>query len=131
MRSVRIGLVEQFDHLLPHLTVRETLLFASRIKNAARYYLNHIKIAENVISRLDLIDSAETYVSRCSNGQRKRLSIAIELCFNSDILILDEPSTGLDAVTGFQIMNTLKALTKRVRMITLDYFLQKKNLFTL
>ena len=86
--------MEQFDHLLPQLTVRETLLFASRIKNAARYYLNHVKIAENVISRLDLADCADSYTAKCSNGQRKRLSIAIELCFNSDILILDEPTTG-------------------------------------
>lgn len=67
-----------------------------------------------MIARLDLADCANCYTSKCSNGQRKRLSIAIELCFNSDLLILDEPTSGLDAVTGFQIMNTLKALTKRV-----------------
>lgn len=103
-KQIRIGFVEQFDHLLPHLTVRETLIFASRIKNAARYYLNHAKIVDNAINRLDLNDCSEYYASKCSNGQRKRLSIAIELCFNSDILILDEPTTGLDSVTGYQIM---------------------------
>ena len=114
VKSIRIGFVEQFDQLLAKLTVRETLLFASRIKNASRYYLNHNKIVENVLQRLNLCDCRDSYACDCSNGQRKRLSIGIELCFNADILILDEPTTGLDAVTGFQIMNTLKMIIKRV-----------------
>ena len=114
-KSVQIGFVGQFDHLLPHLTVRETLLFASRIKNVARFYLNHEKIVDSVMKRLDIFHVRDIYAMNCSNGQRKRLSIAIELVFNSDILMLDEPTSGLDSVTGFQIMDTLKSLTKRVR----------------
>lgn len=114
VKSIHIGFVEQFDHLLPHLTVRETLIFASRIKNAARFYLNHDNIVNKVMLQLCLTDCSSSYTSRCSNGQRKRLSIAIEMCFNADILMLDEPTTGMDAVTGYNIMKSLKTLTKRV-----------------
>lgn len=114
LNSIRIGFVEQFDHLYDRLSVQETLLFASKIRNAARYYLNHEKVVNNVMERLDLGQMAETTVSKCSNGQRKRISIAIELVFKSDILMLDEPTTGVDSVSGYQIMRDLKSLTKRV-----------------
>nr|XP_046914566.1 ATP-binding cassette subfamily G member 4-like isoform X2 [Dermatophagoides farinae] len=119
LNSVRIGFVEQFDHLHEKLTVRETLLFASKIRNAARYYLNHEKVVNSVMERLYLTEMADIAVSRCSNGQRKRVSIAIELVFNSDILMLDEPTTGVDSVNGYQIMNNLKSLTKRRKAIAI------------
>lgn len=137
VESVKVGFVEQFDHLLPYLTVwyvrlwpvimfgiinlsiifRETLMFASRIRNAARFYLNHVKIVNNLLQRLDLANRSQIRVARCSNGERKRLSIAIELVFHSDIIILDEPTSGLDIVTGHQIMRTMNKLVKRVKNI--------------
>ncbi|KAF7494236.1 ATP-binding cassette sub-family G member 1 [Sarcoptes scabiei] len=118
LNSARIGFVEQFDHLLSYLTVWETVLFASRIRNAARYYLNHRKVTRNVLNRLNLLEKKDHYVSRCSNGERKRISIAIELVFNYDILMLDEPTTGLDSVTSYSIISILKSLSEKRKSMT-------------
>lgn len=122
---IRISFVEQFDHLYSYLTVEETLMFSSKILNAARYYLNHEKIVNNIMKKLDLLSIRKYRIAKCSNGQKKRISIAIELVYQSDILMLDEPTTGVDSVNGYYIMSILKPLTKRVS----DYFAIIKVIF--
>jgi ATP-binding cassette, subfamily G (WHITE), eye pigment precursor transporter len=50
-----------------------------------------------------------------SGGERKRVSIAIELLINPSVLFLDEPTSGLDAKTALDIMKTINDLSKRNR----------------
>ena len=114
---LRVGFVEQFDHILEHLTVKESLIFASRLRNADRHYVNHIQIAENLVKKLGLETCFNTLAHRCSGGQRKRLSIALELVSRVDMLLLDEPTTGLDSAATKQTIKAALSLTKQRRPI--------------
>lgn len=98
---IKIGLIAQNDQLLNQLTVREALLFASKLKNYKQneskeleevivdenYAENqsknsssyHDMLARHVMKQLGLEVCADTRSGNCSGGQRKRLSIALEL----------------------------------------------------
>ena len=49
----------------------------------------------------------DEFIRGISGGQKKRVNIGIELIQNPNLLFLDEPTTGLDSTTAFQIMNTV------------------------
>ncbi|KAI2809701.1 ABC protein, sub ABCG [Blomia tropicalis] len=68
---------------------------------------------EEIIDQLGLTQCADVRVSGCSGGQKKRLSIALELIFSPNVLLLDEPTTGLDSVTSLQLIQLLKSLVQR------------------
>lgn len=51
-------------------------------------------------------------MAHCSGGQKKRLSIALELIFSPNVLLLDEPTTGLDSVSSLQLIQLLKKLVQ-------------------
>ncbi|XP_054157149.1 ATP-binding cassette sub-family G member 1-like [Oppia nitens] len=114
---LKIGFVEQFDHHLEHLTVNESLVFASRLRNADRRFVNHQNTAQTLIKKLGLDGCANTLCIRLSGGQRKRLSIALELVSKVDVLILDEPTTGLDSSATTLTINAVLALTKQRKPI--------------
>ena len=117
--SLRVGFVEQFDHLLEHLTIKESLIFASRLRNADRPYVNHNAISDNLIKKLGLEICQNNLSLKCSGGQRKRLSIALELVSKVDVLILDEPTTGLDSAATSQTIKAALALTKQRKPIAI------------
>jgi ABC-type multidrug transport system ATPase subunit len=112
--TIKVAFVEQFDHLLEHLTVKESLVFASRLRNASQKHVNHETIALNLIHKLGLEVCTETKAIGCSGGQRKRLSIALELVSKANILVLDEPTSGLDSSATSQTINAMESLTRQV-----------------
>ncbi len=72
------------------LTGRETLTFYARLKNAPTQSLDQL------FQQVDLLEAAGRKVSNYSNGMRQRLGLAQALIGNPRILVLDEPTTGLD-----------------------------------
>lgn len=66
---------------------------------------------------LDLYEHQNTLAGRLSGGQKKRLSIALELINNPTIMFLDEPTTGLDSYSCSQVIDLLKTLAKQGRTI--------------
>jgi ABC-type multidrug transport system ATPase subunit len=114
--TIKVGFVEQFDHLLERLTVKESIIFASRLRNADRQYVDHETIALNLIEELGLEVCAQTHAIGCSGGQRKRLSIALELVSKANILVLDEPTSGLDSSATSQTIKAMVSLTKQVSL---------------
>ncbi|KAL9058237.1 MAG: hypothetical protein Q9162_001836 [Coniocarpon cinnabarinum] len=113
-----IGYVPQDDIVLPELSVRENMLHSARIrlpKNWSRRDINtHVNA---VIDCLELSDVSESLVGTVakpiiSGGQRKRVSIGMELAATPMAIFLDEPTSGLDATAANSIMRTLKALSK-------------------
>ncbi|RWS00335.1 ATP-binding cassette sub-family G member 4-like protein, partial [Dinothrombium tinctorium] len=85
-------------------------------RNASKYF---IEITEKLIRQFGLETCADTRISLCSGGQLKRLSIAQELVVKPDLLILDEPTTGLDSLTCQQLIEYLKELTKSTHPMTI------------
>jgi ABC-2 type transport system ATP-binding protein len=88
----RIGYVTQAASVYDDLTVRENLAFFARVLGAAR------EAVDEAISTVDLVDHADSVVGRLSGGQRSRASLAVALLHSPDLLVLDEPTVGLDPV---------------------------------
>jgi molybdate transport system ATP-binding protein len=101
------GYVFQNYALFPHMTLRENLAFAAeRLPRLER----HRRINE-MIDRFQLGDAAERKPGQCSGGQRQRCSIARALVSSPKVLLLDEPSRGLDAL----LRNELYDIVRQVR----------------
>ncbi|RWS14804.1 ABC transporter sub-family G-like protein 1, partial [Dinothrombium tinctorium] len=109
--QINIGYVSQNDHLIEFLTVKESISFASRLKNYDKSSLSHEKSCQELLDQLDLQDCKNVRSSNISGGQRKRLCIAIELVSNPTILLIDEPTSGLDSSSAYQCVRLLKNLT--------------------
>lgn len=109
IKKVTVGLVPQHDYLLESLTVYESLVFAFKLRFGPR--INWKKMTNEIIMKFKLDSVLHTTLSRCSGGQRKRLSIALEIIGQPNILILDEPTTGLDTPSCNQVIQMLKDLT--------------------
>ena len=113
-----IGYVPQDDIVLPDLTVRENILHSARIRLPADWEENHIQTHVDILLRcLNLFhvkDSlvGDTGASIISGGERKRVSIGIELAAAPMALFLDEPTSGLDSTSASSIVMTLKALSR-------------------
>jgi ABC-type multidrug transport system ATPase subunit len=112
-----IGYVSQEDILLPALTVRQTIEYAARLKLPTAFSTTTIRdIVSGVIEALGLQRCENTLVGDNSNlrgvsgGERRRVSIAVELVANPRILFLDEPTSGLDTCSALHVMSTLAKL---------------------
>ncbi|MER6401818.1 FHA domain-containing protein [Kitasatospora sp. NPDC059973] len=107
----RIGLVPQDDILHTQLTVRRALGYAGELRfpgdtapaeRSAR--------VEEVITELGLTKRADQVISTLSGGQRKRVSVALELLTKPSLLFLDEPTSGLDPGMDRSVMQMLRGL---------------------
>ncbi|KXS17157.1 hypothetical protein M427DRAFT_30626 [Gonapodya prolifera JEL478] len=133
------GYVPQHDHLPPLLTVRETLLFSARLCLPESLPLSSLHIAvSRVLAQLKLEHVADELVgdpsSReigdgwldklrrrfggkvkgrgVSGGERKRVAIGVELVREPGVLILDEPTTGLDSHSANYLMQLLSTMAR-------------------
>ncbi|KAL9655360.1 hypothetical protein ABK040_011201 [Willaertia magna] len=128
--------VQQDDVLMGNLTVRETLRYAALLTLPSSMSLKEkMERVDNVMKDLNLIKAADTIVGEpgitkgISGGERKRLSIAIELLTEPSVLFLDEPTTGCDSKTSLNIIRTLVALAKKGNAIVLTIHQPRADIF--
>lgn len=113
-----IGYVPQDDIVLPELTVYENIVHSARCRLPRGWKDADIKAhAESVIDCLELSHVRDSQVGSVgkpiiSGGQRKRVSIGMELAAAPMAIFLDEPTSGLDATSAASMMRTLKALAR-------------------
>lgn len=105
-----IGAVLQDGGLLDDLTVGET------IKMIAACHYSHAPV-DDVMQRAGVTDFASRKVKKCSGGQKQRLRFALALLTDPQLLILDEPTAGLDATARREFWDTMHAEAKRGRTI--------------
>ncbi|HEY4353175.1 MAG TPA: nodulation factor ABC transporter ATP-binding protein NodI [Paraburkholderia sp.] len=113
----RIGVVPQFDNLDPDFTVRENLLVFGRY-----FGLNAREARERVPSLLEfarLEHKADARVAELSGGMKRRLTLARALVNDPDVLVMDEPTTGLDPQARHLIWERLRSLLSRGKTILL------------
>jgi ABC transport system ATP-binding/permease protein len=110
LRSL-FGYVPQDDIVHSDLTVTEALSFAARLRLSAGTPRSEIvKLVDHTVGSLGLADRLNLKISRLSGGQRKRVSVGVELLSRPPLLFLDEPTSGLDPLAEFKLMELLRRL---------------------
>ena len=92
--KLMFGYCPQFDAIFPYMTVKENLEFYSKIKGVDPDKLNEIIRA--MIESMTLTKYTNKLAGRLSGGNKRKLSVAISMICNPPIVLLDEPSTGMD-----------------------------------
>jgi ABC-type multidrug transport system ATPase subunit len=121
--DVRLAYLTQHDVLIPTLTVRETLTYAASFRLPALTTSSaRRQIVQDVIEELHLGRCADTRIGDswkrgCSGGEKRRVSIGVQLLSNPSLLLLDEPTTGLDAASALSVVRTLRQLAARGRTV--------------
>ncbi|HEV8373155.1 MAG TPA: ATP-binding cassette domain-containing protein [Actinomycetota bacterium] len=108
--SVRqvIGLAGQSAAVDEHLTGRENLLMVGRLYHLGRGETR--RRSAELLERFDLVEAAERTVRTWSGGMRRRLDLAVSLIGQPQVLLLDEPSSGLDPRGRHQLWQTIRQL---------------------
>lgn len=108
----------QDDQLFALFSVNETMLISANLKLGSSLNRKAKQmLIDDILDTLDLTKAKETRCDRLSGGQKKRLSIALELVDNPPVMFLDEPTSGLDSSSSLQCMAMLKSLARNGRTI--------------
>lgn len=114
--NFRIGFMPQEIALIKEFTIREIVYFFGTI-----WGMTSDKIGERlqVISQLLDLPNADKLIRDCSGGQQRRVSFALTLVHEPELLILDEPTVGLDPVLRVKIWDYLVDITRRKNVTVL------------
>jgi ABC-type multidrug transport system ATPase subunit/pSer/pThr/pTyr-binding forkhead associated (FHA) protein len=118
--STQIGYVPQDDIIHRDLTVERALYYAAKLRLPDDFTEAQIRQRiEEVLDDVEMKGRRNLLVSRLSGGQRKRVSIALELLANPSVFFLDEPTSGLDPGLDRKMMLLLRKLADKGHTIVL------------
>lgn len=103
----KMGMVFQHFNLFPHLTIMENITLAPvhlKLKSKTDAQLT----AEKLLTRIGLIDKANTYPAMLSGGQQQRVAIIRALAMDPDVMLFDEPTSALDPEMVGEVLDLIK-----------------------
>lgn len=115
----RIGLVTQETALYEHLTARENLVFHARFYGVPRK--DRPARVDEALEMAQLTERADDRVSTYSGGMKRRLALVRALVHDPLILILDEPTLGVDVQNRTEIWRRLRTLEGKTVLLTTNY----------
>jgi ABC-type multidrug transport system ATPase subunit len=129
--------VEQDDALFALSTVRETLMFAAqlRLPKSLSLAMKTERVTQ-VISELGLLGAKDTIIGNAmvrgvSGGERKRVSIGLELLHDPNLVFMDEPTSGLDSFQAANVMNTLKDVATQGRTVICSIHQPRSSIYAM
>jgi len=111
----RVGFIGHATGLYPELTAKENLFFAARLRGVS----NAGARVEEQLAEAGLTRAADRRAGGFSRGMAQRLSIAVGLIDDPEIVLLDEPFTGLDRVSSDRLVERLTGLRQQERTLVL------------
>jgi len=103
-----ISMTGQFAALEDNLTARENLLLMARLRGYGRGAAG--RLVESLIDRFDIGEFRDKLIKAVSGGQRRRVDLAASLVVQPQLLVLDEPTTGLDPRSRQVVWSTVRDL---------------------
>ena len=115
--KAKIGVMPQEDNLDPDLTVLENLTVYARYFDIARR--EALRSSSELLEFVELADKAKSKIGNLSGGMKRRLILARSLINNPELLIMDEPTTGLDPRSRHAVWDKLNQLKEKNTTIIL------------
>ena len=115
-----IGYVPQEDIFHRELSINQVLFYVAKLRlsgDVSRTETN--QIVEEVLDLTELTERRNVPISKLSGGERKRVSIAVELITKPSIIFLDEPTSGLDPASEEKIMKLFRQIAESGRTVVL------------
>jgi len=111
MRALQLcGTILEVPEFYPFLTPRETMIYLGKLRGMNQQYLNQ-RIRE-VLEEVDMSEWNDTKIGKFSTGMKQRIAIAQAMLHDPPVLILDEPTNGLDPKGMVHIRNLISRLKK-------------------
>ncbi|CAI0461460.1 unnamed protein product [Linum tenue] len=129
--------VTQDDNLIGTLTVRETISYSARLRLPDKMPWSEKRaLIESTIVEMGLQDCADTVIGNwhlrgISGGEKRRVSIALEILMRPRLLFLDEPTSGLDSASAFFVTQTLRGLSRDGRTVIASIHQPSSEVFEL
>lgn len=120
-----IGVCPQFDCLWSDLTVEEHLLFYIRIRGVPRHLEK--QYVQSALEKIHLTEAGSKKVTELSGGMRRRVSIGIAVAGSTKLVILDEPTTGLDPINRIQIWNIIKEIKQENSILLTTHLMNEAD----
>lgn len=118
-----INVSPQETAVAPNLTVRENLELMARIYGFGNE--DAVSKAQKMIEDFELSDIAKSKAKTLSGGWQRRLSIAMALISDPEILFLDEPTLGLDVLARRELWNKIGSLKGKITIILTTHYLEE------
>ncbi|XP_044867662.1 ATP-binding cassette sub-family G member 5 isoform X2 [Mauremys mutica] len=128
--------VQQNDSLLGYLTIQESLTYTALLalqKHSSDFIKKKVDavMAELSLSHVATNVIGSRILGGISGGERRRISIAAQLLQDPKVMLLDEPTTGLDCMTANQIVLLLSELARKDRIVIITIHQPRSELFRL